>query len=98
MRSITSKLLSLLVLGNLLFVSGCASKTEAEKEKRYERPYKMVEVFGSRVRKKVYLGDPNPPTVGPVGATSASSHGIKSQTSPGTGMVTPSGVGGRSGG
>lgn len=97
MRSITCKLLSVMLLGNLFFISGCASKTEAKEEKEYERPYRMVEVFGSRVRKKVYLGEPNPPTVGPVGGTSINSQEVETLTSPGAAMAVPRGVSGTAG-
>lgn len=40
-----------------VLVSGCASKTKAEKEDEYEPPYEWVEIPGSRVRKKVYIGE-----------------------------------------
>lgn len=42
-----------------ILVSGCASKTKAEKQEQeeYEPPYEWVEIPGSRVRKKVYVGE-----------------------------------------
>lgn len=40
-----------------ILVSGCASKTKAEKEDEYEPPYQWVEIPGSRIRKKVYVGE-----------------------------------------
>ncbi len=50
--------------------SGCATKEKA-KEPEYERPYRWVEVPGSRVRKKVYLGEENSGSTAPVSSISA---------------------------
>ena len=46
---------TLSVIATGVSFSGCATKTEAEEKD--ERPYQWVEVPGSRVRQKVYLGE-----------------------------------------
>jgi len=50
-------LTTLAIMAGGISLAGCASKTEAEVKPKDERPYKWVEVPGSRVRQKVYLGE-----------------------------------------
>lgn len=84
--------LAAIILLTGLLVSGCASKTKAEKEENeeYERPYEWVEIPGSRVRKKVYVGETYDGGPAPAGSISKQQlNDMQNATRAPAGGVTP---------